>query len=240
MDAELVKWVVVGLGIIFVFIFLILSMKNKWIQNFSAGKDGIKLNNAEKEKKLQSGNLDKMMSDAIIECDGWLKDKSTEYADAFRRGLSRFLDPFIHYPSGKRSVSGAIRFPLYNAIRSNKFKIKLRPENIEEYLDILMEKIREEYDDVDDEQDKFICPIHNTPCIQFPNFDELPGLREQIKKHWLIPTKEAQIEMHRKKIEIYNKYIPTFQDIGDDNAIAVCKVCIKKNEEYIEALTKRI
>jgi Na+-transporting methylmalonyl-CoA/oxaloacetate decarboxylase gamma subunit len=238
MDAELVKWIVIGMGVSFAFIFLLIAINKGILKNFRAGKDGISFEQKdEKEKKVRSGSLNKMMDDSIVEYDGWIKDKATEYADAFRQGLRRFLDPFIQYPSGKRSVSGAIRFPLYNAIRSNKFKIKLRPENIENYLDGLMEKIRAEYDDVDDEQENFICPIHNTHCVQFPSFDELAtGLRDQVKKYWLLPTKEAQIEMHRKKIELYKKYIPAFQDIEDDDRVAICNICIKKNEGYIDAL----
>jgi hypothetical protein len=177
------------------------------------------------------------MDDSVNKCDGWIKDQATDLADNLRRQLRRFLDPFIQYPSGKRSVSGAIRFPLYNAIRANEFKVKLRPENIEAYLDSLMEKIRAEYEDVDDEQANFICPVHHTKCIQFPQFDELsPGLRDQIKKYWLLPLKDYQIEMHKKKIEIFKKNINVFQDIGDDDRVEICKFCIKKNEGYIDAL----
>ena len=49
-------------------------------------------------------------------------------------------------------------------------------------------------------------------------------------------TKEAQIEMHRKKIELYKKYIPAFQEIGDEDRVAICNSCIKKNEGYIDAI----
>jgi hypothetical protein len=238
MDVEVVKWLVIGMGISFLFIFLLVSGSKGWFRSFRAGKDGISFEKKEeREKKIQSGNLNKMLDNAIVECDGWIKDKSTDYADQLRHGLRKFLDPFIQYPSGRRSVSGAIRIPLYNAIKSNKFKIKLRPENIEEYLDSLMEKIGAEYEDVDDEQDKFVCPIHNTACIKFPKYEELAaGLREQVKKKWLFPTKEAQIEMHKKKIALYNQYIQTFKDMGDEDRVAISMECIKKNEGYIDAL----
>jgi hypothetical protein len=236
MNVEIVKWMVIGIGIILVFIFLLLAMGKGWLKNFKAGRDGISFEQ-EKKKKVKSGHLNKMMDDNINKCDEWTKDQATKLADNLRRCLRRFLDPFIQYPSGRRSVSGAIRSPLYNAVRANEFKIKLRPENIEAYLDGLMEKIRAEYEDVDDEQVKFVCPIHRTDCIQFPKFDELTsGLREQIKKYWLLPLKDYQIEMHRKKIEIFKKNISIFQDIEDDDRVDICKFCIKKNEGYIDAL----
>jgi hypothetical protein len=238
MSTEMVKWIVIGMGLSFLFVFLLIAGSKGWFKSFRAGKDGISFEREEdRKKKIQSGNLNKMLDNAIVECDGWIKDKSTDYADQLRHGLRRFLDPFIQYPVGRRSVSGAIRIPLYNAIKSNKFKIKLRPENIDDYLDSLMEKIRMEYADVDDEQDKFICPIHNTACIKFPRYEEMAvGLKEQIKKNWILPTKEAQIEMHKKKIALYNQYIQTFRDIGDEDRVAISMECIKKNEGYIDAL----
>jgi hypothetical protein len=239
MSVEVIKYLVISGGIIFGFIFLLIGGKKGWFSSFHAGKDGISFE--AKQKQLQSGNLNKLLDDSIVECDHNLLDKATSLADSLRRGLFRYLDSFIQYPSGKRTISGAIRFPLYNAVRRNKFKIVLRPENVEAYIDKLMDDIAQEYDEVDSEQDKFICPIHGGGCIEYPQWEVIKNsLREQIIKGWVTPLKQAVVETCKAKIALYEKYILTFKDIGDESRIAVSKQCIEKNQIYIQELMKRI
>jgi hypothetical protein len=238
-SVEVIKYLVIAGAIILGFILLIIGLKRGWFSSFHAGKDGISFE--AKQKQLQSGNLNKTLDDSIAECDHDLLDTATSLADNLRRGLSRYLDSFIQYPSGKRTISGAIRFPLYNAIRRNKFKIVLRPENVESYLDKIMEDIAQEYDEVDAEQEKFVCPIHGGVCIDYPEWPVIKTpLRERIMKGWIVPLKQAVIETCKKKITIYEKHILIFQDIGDENRIAISKQCIEKNKTYIQELTKRI
>jgi hypothetical protein len=236
---EVIKYSVIAGAIILGFILLIIGLKRRWFSSFRAGKDGISFE--ANQKQLQSENLNKTLDDAISECDHDLLDTATSLADNLRRALSRYLDSFIQYPSGKRTISGAIRFPLYNAIRRNKFKIVLRPESVEAYLDKLMEDIAQEYDEVDAEQEKFICPIHGSGCIEYPEWTVIKEpLRKQIMKGWIIPLKQAVIETSNKKIALYEKYILIFQDIGDEKRIARSKQCIEKNKTYIQELTKKI
>jgi hypothetical protein len=239
MNIEIVKYLVIAGAIILGFILLMIGLKRGWFSSFHAGKDGISFE--AKQKQLQSENLNRTLDDAILECDHELLDQATSLADSLRRGLSRYLDSFIQYPSGKRTLSGAIRFPLYNAIRRNKFKIVLRPENVEAYLNKLMEDIAQEYDEVDAEQDKFICPIHGGGCVEYPEWPVIKDpLRKQIMRDWITPLKQAVIETCNKKITLYEKYILIFQDIGDEKRILISQQCIDKNKNYIQELTKKI
>jgi hypothetical protein len=237
MEAEVIKWIVIGFSVILLFIFLTIGGRKGWFQNFKAGRDGISFE--AKSKRRQSGNLNKKLDDDIAKCDHVLLDTATELADNLRRGLSRYLDAFIKYPAGKRTVSGAIRIPLYNAIRRNNFKIVLRPENISGYIDKLMKDIKAEYDEVDGEQESFVCPIHGGSCVDYPAWADLETpLRKRIIEEWVMPLKAAEITKCKSKIELYEKQILIFKDLEYEDRVIICQQCIEKNENYIKELTK--
>jgi hypothetical protein len=169
MDAETLKWLVIMGGIILIFILVIIGSKHGWFSNFKAGKDGIEFSSNQNQKRARVEKLRELLKKTIDDQDDKLEEYAQERADILRSGIKQYLDQFIRFPSGQRSLSGAIRIPLYNANRRNKFVEKLRPEKIEQYLDCIMKDIADEYGEVEYEQKNYECPIHSGQCIVLSN-----------------------------------------------------------------------
>ena len=80
----------------------------------------------------------------------------------------------------------------------------------------IMADIKNEYEDINVKQDNFLCPIHNKPCFDFPEFNSIEeSLKRFVIHDFAIAIREKQVDICRKKIEVYQEFIPKFDILGD-------------------------
>jgi hypothetical protein len=56
---------------------------------------------------------------------------------------------------------------------------------------------------------------------------------------WAVPIKQKNIDTCNKKIDLYRKFIKSFEELGDMVKIKVTEHCIDKNRNYIEAFVRK-
>ncbi|MDR0475563.1 MAG: hypothetical protein LBH43_18055 [Treponema sp.] len=208
------------------------------VHSLEFGKNGFLLRG--KEKALEFSNLTDTLHSLIIDHDGKMIDFVILQSDKLRRKLLHFLDNYVKYPFVKRSVSIAIRHPLYNAARRNKFSTVLKPQNIQKYVDGLLEEIKLEYADVNAEHVNFICPVHNGKCVELPPWKEFEQpIKELLLKEWAYPIKDYRIKISRQKIETYEEYKVIYKDFGNAFMAEKAQQKIEKNRKYIDDLKNR-
>jgi hypothetical protein len=218
---------------------LITGMIRGSIGSFKFGKDGIYFE-GRKAKILKLSNLNNILDNQIIKLDCEMIDVVILQSDKLRRNLLHFLNSFIKHPTAKRVIASAIRQPLYNAARRNRFHEVLRPSNTKEYMNKLMDEIKLEYADINIEQADFQCPIHGGSCIEYPAWEVYKEeLRNLLIKEWIIPVREYRIKTSLKKIALYDQYITTYKELGDETRVAITQQCINKNKGYIDTLKEK-
>lgn len=243
MTAEILKIILIGAFANIALILLIIAIKSGWISNVIIGKGGVDIRVNKKEvKRLYDAGTTKYNQDTkILEYDEELRTFAIEKSDKLRRTLAIEFNSKILCIGTIRALSGGLRYPLYEAARSNNFKEKLRPENSREYLDTITKEIIEEYKIFAIEREMSYCGNNSeVKCPNLPDIDGLiDGVRDKIISNWAIPIRNKNKEICRKKIELYEKNIPEYRSLGDEVNVKIAEDCIKKNQEHIKALDRK-
>ena len=230
---------------------LLRLLKKGYIGKFSLGKEGLTVEAIQAIKKIEGedlaqaiepkdmADLSQILTDQIIQIDEKMVDFAIHQSDVVRRKLLYFLDSFIKFPLGKQTISEAVRHPLYNAARRNKFRKMLTPINMPKYINALLQEIKLEYAAVEAEHTGFLCPINqNSNCINLPPWQNLEDqVRDLLLKDWAYPIKEYRIKISQDKIDRYNEYLKIFKILRDEFNVAKTQQRIKKNECYISELS---
>lgn len=194
------------------------------------------------EKKVESGNINKLMDDQINKIDNEMLDYALDKSNNMRRLLSKQLNTKIYCPSTRRALAACLRYPLYEASRRNNFKYVLRPENIKYYLDRIIKELVMEYEEFAIEVENNECPVNNQKisCKQLPPLEDIfEDVKNQLIDQWAIPIRNEQIRTHYKKISMYRQFAPSFDQLGDKVRVKVCENCIDKNTNYINSLNRK-
>jgi hypothetical protein len=225
------------------FILFVIFNKLGLISYFNLSKEkGITFDSKKEiEKKVESGNINKLMDDQINKLDNEMLDYALERSNNIRRILSKQLNTKIYCSSSRRALAACLRYPLYEASRRNNFKYVLRLENIKFYIDRVMKELAAEYEEFAIEIENTVCPVDNQKsCKQLPPIkDVFEDIKNQLIDQWAIPIRNAQIKTHHKKIDIYRQFTPSFDQLGDTVRVKVCEACIDKNTNYINALNRK-
>ena len=220
-----------GIGVM-----LAIAMIKGKVGSLSIGKDGLHVKNAE-AVQVQSMTLNRILDGLIVDLDGELIDFVLRRNRDIRKPFYRLLGEHHISPHGRRTIYDAIKAPLYEATRRNKFKIMLRPANAESYLDRILGYIKEEYEFLAMEHEYDICPKDNSQCIPFPEWDVLHAdTRSILKTQWAEHIRDYVITICEKKIECYQNYQNLYLELGDEVRAQISVGCIEKNQSYIKEL----
>jgi len=244
-NPEALKFLVVGICTLIGLVLTIVFAKLGWLKYFKLGKDGVELKNNSKKvkqeayRKFESGNINKLCDDQILNFDNELVDYALELANKLRRTLNISLNKQVGCSGTRRSLASCLRYPLWEASRKNNFKYLLRPENIKHYIDKLIRDVTEEYNAFAIEKSARCANDNNLKCPDLPPLDDtIKMMRSELITQWAIPIREKTIEICEKKSNLYRQFIPLYKDLGDDVHVLVCEHCIEKNEVHIKALKR--
>jgi len=230
------------LGIVPTFLLLIigavlaLAMLRGKVGSLSLGRDGLQVKNSE-AIQVQSMTLARLLDGFIVDLDGELLDFAYRQARALRKPMLHMLNDFNLAPDGKRNICSTVTDPLNEAARQNKFKVLLRPANVHSYIGRIVKRIKEEYEFLSMEHDKETCPKDGSPCAQFPGWDELEsGVTRLLMDGWATSIKEHVIKICEKKMELYQMYKASYEELGDNVRGKIAADCFEKNQNYIREL----
>ena len=243
---EALKYLIICFFALMALIFIVVSVKRGWLKYFKISKDGvnIEVKNRQKkkdevQKKFESGNINKLCDDQILNYDNELVDYALELANKLRRTLNIKLNKQVGCSGTRRSLASCLRYPLWEASRKNNFKQLLRPENIKHYIDKLLRDVTEEYNAFAIEKSAWCANDNTLKCPDLPPLDEtIKILKDEMITKWAMPIREKTIETCEKKSKLYKQFIPLYKDLGDDVRVLVCEHCIEKNEGHIKSLKR--
>jgi hypothetical protein len=259
-DPEVIKWLVIGVFGFLTVLVVAIAAKNGWFHSISAGVGkGISITAKEKknkeeeerareeekarqeEKEFQSGCLNNKMDADINRLDVKLADFALETAKNLRRSLNIELSMQIRCSSTRRALASCLRYPLLDAARRNNFCVKLRPENIKEYVESLMKEVVLEYQEFSAEKETSHCS--NNPdlkCASLPPLgDTLVMLQKKVTEEWAVLVRGKNIEICEEKKAVYDEYKGSFEKLGNNVLVKVCVYCKGKNEDHITALSRK-
>ena len=244
-NPEVLKILIICTSAFLIVLIFSVGAKFKWFTSLSINKNGLNVKAKEEsiieiEKKFQSGSLNHLMDCEINNLDNKLIDFAIERSRVVRRAMALELKT-IGCHSTRKALASDLRFPLYEVSRKNNFKYNLLPENIKEYVDNLIKKMVYEYQEFAIEREMSWCPVNNDiKCPDIPSLDELLLLnKKQLIEDWALPNRNQTIKICKEKIEVYEKYITLFEELGDQVKIKICMQCIEKNKGYIKNLTRK-
>jgi len=242
-NPEVLKIFIMCISVVFGLIFITIGMKMGWIGSVHIDKSGanIKANKKEVQRQYDAGTIKYNQDVKVREYDDELSDFAIEKSNKLRRTLAIELNNKILCMSTIRALSGGLRFPLYDASRKNNFKYKLRPENINAYIDNIMKEIIEEYKAFSIERELSYCG-NNTEikCPEMPSVDYLiDGVKRKIIDNWALPIREKNIEICNKKIELYKENISQYKLLGDEVNVKIALDRIGSNRGHIKGLERK-
>lgn len=238
---DLIKAIVICFTFLIVFFVFVKGVKNKWFSGLSVSKTGISIEAKQVEKEFQSGNILQLMNEHIVKCDYELIDYAVDRANFLRKTLANNLSKHLMCGGSCRAIVGVLRFPLYEAARRNNFKSVLKPEHIMWYVERLVKEIRTEYEEFAILQNNAFCVNNdNVKCPQIPDIEEIiPAIEYEVLENWALPIRRKTVDICNKKIEYYKMFAPSFQELNDQVKIRITEHCIEKNNNYIEALSRK-
>jgi hypothetical protein len=136
----------------------------------------------------------------------------------------------------RTALSSALRFPLYESVANNHFTTELMPDSYDEYRHRIVASLKDEYIAI-------YLAARETKCHEddVKSWEEAKDIIiKEIADSWLKQICRECMRTCEKKVAIYRKYLPLFEDAGDDYRVKIVKDCINKNEVYITALQRRI
>ena len=246
-------WVAIGLTAIMFIIFMVMllpAMKKGYIKSFSFSRAGFDVQAADStnevhplDKNLLIYDQNAMLHKAIVDLDGKMIDMAILQTNHLRRKLLYKLDDLVKHPFSRHTISSVICEPLYRAARRNKFRVVLLESNIDKYINGLIEDIKLEYADYDNQQSNFTCPSQDgMKCGDFPlwkDLDEKLRIKETLLEEWAWLLRNYRIKNSQEKNEVYGEYLQKFRALGAQFSIAKTEQCITKNNFYISELSKR-
>ena len=195
------------------------------------------------DKNLLIHDQNATLYKAISDIDGKMIDKAIIQTDQLRRKLLYKLGDLVKHPFSRHTISYAICQPLYHAARRNKFRVVLLESNIGKYVSGLIEEMKLEYADYQNQQSNFTCPTQEgQKCGDFPpwnDLDERLRIKETLLEEWAWILRNYRIKNSQEKNEVYGEYLQKFKALGAQFSIAKTEQCIAKNNFYISELTKR-
>ncbi|MCL2093806.1 MAG: hypothetical protein FWH12_06390 [Treponema sp.] len=242
-NPEVLRAFIIGSFTVVIFILLMVASKLRLFKNFSLGKTGLSVQakEKEKEKEFQSGNLEHLVRDNIQKLDAELLEFAMEKAKLLRRSLAIELHQGIKCSAIRKSLSSALRYPLFEASFRNNFKYVLRPENSQYYIERLLKEISYEYEEFAIEHAISYCPNDEDkkcPCI--PLWENIKNtLEDKLIEDWANAIRQKNIDICNKKIDVYRNFIKSFEELGDTTKVKVFEHCIDKNRGYIEAFIRK-
>jgi len=223
--------ILLGIGLM-----LAVAMLRGKVGSLSVGKDGLQVKNNE-AIQVQSMTLARLLDGFIVDLDGELLDFAHGQIRALRKPILQLLKDFDLAPDGKRVICSALMDPLAEAARQNKFKVLLRPANVNSYIGRLIKRIKEEYEFLSMEHDRETCPKDGSPCTQFPGWHELEGgVTRLLMDGWAMHIKEQVVKTCEKKMELYQMYKASYEELGDAVRGKIAADCFEKNKNYIREL----
>jgi DNA-binding transcriptional regulator GbsR (MarR family) len=132
------------------------------------------------------------------------------------------------------AISSIIRFPLYESVANNHFTTELMPENFKEYRERLIRMTKEEYISLSAVSKEIQC--NKEPL---PTWDQISQQLIERIDHWIKSISREVMITCKKKIAIYQTYLPSFIEMKDEWRTDIVKKCIEKNERYIAVLKER-
>ena len=239
-NPDVLRPFIIGTFVVIVILLLMLASKLGLISSLSF-KDLFELKGKEKkevEKKYETGSLKKNLYDQIIKLDKELESFAIERASKLKRAFTRGFNKTMPCASTRAALIDAIKGPLYEACRSNNFKLELKPVNIKWYVGRIMKKIVDEYEDFLTSHEGASCVIGQPhPCPKIAPVAKVEKQIEQaILQHWAQAIRRKQIDICESKIKLYLQFVDTFRQIGDLVEVRICDHCIEKNRNYISEL----
>ena len=223
--------ILLGIGLM-----LAIAMLRGKVGSLSVGKDGLQVKNNE-AIQVQSMTLARLLDGFIVDLDGELLDFAHGRTRALRKPMLQLLNEFNLAPDGKRNICFAMAEPLNEAVRQNKFKVLLRPANVNSYIGRLVKRIREEYEFLSMEHGRETCPKDGSPCAGYPGWEELEGgIARLLMDGWAMHIKDHVVKICEKKMELYQMYKASYEELGDNVRGNIASDCFEKNRNYIREL----
>lgn len=160
------------------------------------------------------------------------KEATNELYDLARhlsRNFSSFLGKHCYFTL--YTLSDAYKDILKERIRHNNLKVKLVPQNRQEYIDYIVSIMRSEYDDI-------CTKIASVACHeQYPPYSEIaPHIQASVEQFY---EKAYRIEVTaiRKKIRLYEDTRDSFQ--SSFYRRTACEEPLARNQGYLAALQEK-
>jgi len=132
------------------------------------------------------------------------------------------------------AISSSIRYPLYESVANNHFTTELMPENFKEYRERIIGMIKDEYVSLSSVSKDLQC--NKEPL---PKWDEISQHLTDRIDQWIKKVSREVMITCKKKIAIYQNYLPIFTGMKDEWRVDIVRNCIEKNERYIVVLKER-
>lgn len=146
----------------------------------------------------------------------------------------RIINMFAGFPTcamTKRTLSSALRYPLYESIGNNHFTKELMPGQVDKYRQRILDSLKDEYEELCYLSDEGSCENNSLPPWKSASM-----IIEQFLDMWLRETANLVQDCSRQKLEVYKKYLVTYGKNKDDFRVSITEACIEKNTRYIESI----
>jgi len=239
MTESVLRILVIGAFILSITILFLVGAKNGWLKILKIGKIGLEMEGEIKRK--QSGSLNKLIDDQIHALDREVFDSAVKLINDLYDNYIRYLAILIPHLGARRLVAEPVRLTLNNILLHTDFKIMLRPENLKRFIDMVLREIEVRYEEMTREEKFYVCPIHGGACfVDYPKFEKLLTMAsERVIQDFALPLRIYQIQIHEKKIDVYNQIILSYTELEDFVNADTAKDKIEKNQKYIDALSRK-
>jgi hypothetical protein len=186
--------------------------------------------------KIEQRNLstEYKMNEETREADDVCLKQIRQATNKMKLGIGNIFADLKICTLARVAISLATRSPLYESVANNHFTTELMPENFKEYRERLISMIKEEYVSLSVASKDIQCNKEPLPA-----WDHISQhLIEQIDR-WIKSVSREVMITCKKKIAVYQTYLPSFAEMKDGWRTDIVKKCIEKNERYIAVLKER-
>lgn len=171
------------------------------------------------------------MDEENNDLDDFLHLKLRQMTGALRQ---RIINMFAGFPTcamTKRTLSSALRYPLYESIGNNHFTKELMPGQADKYRQRILDSLKDEYEELCYISDEGSCEKNSLPPWKSASM-----IVEQFLDMWLKETASLVQDCSKQKLEVYKKYLVSYKNSKDDFRVSITEACIEKNTRYIESI----
>ena len=171
------------------------------------------------------------MDEENSDLDDYLHLRLRQMTNALRQ---RIINMFAHFQTcamTKRTLSSALRYPLYESIGNNHFTKELMPGQVDKYRQRILDSLKDEYEELCLMSEEGSCANN-----ELPPWKTASVIIEQFLDMWMRETANLVQDCARQKREVYKKYLASFTKSRDGFRISIAKSCIEKNTRYIESI----